>query len=59
MKEFDEKAKISDLKRKESLNKMKNQYTQQKLAIQKALASVVRFYNNLKMIYFNFLYFNF
>lgn len=40
-KELDEKSKKADQKRVESLNKMKNSYNEQKLAIKKALAGVV------------------
>ncbi|XP_055326995.1 probable RNA-binding protein CG14230 [Sitodiplosis mosellana] len=39
-KELDEKSKKADQKRLESLNKMKNSYNEQKLAIKKALAGV-------------------
>ncbi|XP_031626863.1 squamous cell carcinoma antigen recognized by T-cells 3-like [Contarinia nasturtii] len=38
--ELDEKSKKADQKRMESLNKMKNSYNEQKLAIKKALAGV-------------------
>lgn len=40
-KELSEKSKKADQKRLESLNKMKNSYNEQKLAIKKALAGVV------------------
>lgn len=40
-KELDEKSKKADQKRLDSLNKMKNSYNEQKLAIKKALAGVV------------------
>ena len=40
-KELDEKAQKSDQKRLQSLNKMKDSYNQQKLAIKQALAGVV------------------
>lgn len=40
-KDLDEKSKKADQKRLESLNKMKNSYNEQKLAIKKALAGVV------------------
>lgn len=43
-KELDEKSKQADQKRIESLNKMKNSYNEQKLAIKKALAGVVSLY---------------
>lgn len=39
--ELDEKSKKADQKRLESLDKMKNSYNEQKLAIKKALAGVV------------------
>lgn len=40
-KELDEQSKKADQKRIESLNKMKNSYNEQKMAIKKALAGVV------------------
>lgn len=41
-KELDEKSKLADQKRLESLKKMKNSYNEQKQAIKNALAGVVR-----------------
>lgn len=46
-KELDEKSKKADQKRMDSLNKMKNSYNEQKLAIKKALAGVVSCYFQL------------
>lgn len=46
-KELDEQSKKADQKRIESLNKMKNSYNEQKMAIKKALAGVVSVISNL------------
>lgn len=40
-KELDDKSKLADQKRLDSLKKMKSSYNEQKLAIKKALAGVV------------------
>lgn len=49
--ELDERSKQADQKRLESLNKMKNSYNEQKLAIKKSLAGVVSIQNGANQMH--------